>query len=853
MQALAAGTTALAAKNAYDAVQTAQALEPTGNSVKDAANQVGGVNLSISIGSSKSSSTSTQTSSTAQGSNVLAGGDINIKATGAGADSDINMIGSQIRAGNNVALVADDQINLIAAKNTDTLASKNKSSSASVGVSIGTSGLAVTASASKGKGKANGTDVTWTETTVEAGNKVALESGTDTNLIGAQVRGEQVVADVGTSGSGNLNIQSLQDTSTYDSKQKSAGISVSVPIGAGSYGGSVSVSNSKINSDYASVNEQAGVYAGDEGFQVNVNGNTNLTGAVIASTEQAIQNNKNRLTTETLTVSNIQNHAEYEADSSSMGLSMSYNPSESVTKNVGSNLVNLPGTLTPDLNQEGSESSVTHSAVSAAQIAITDDAKQTALTGKNADTTVATLNRDTANANNGILTKPDVTAIQNEMAANASITSAATQQVTTAINAYYVRRMAEYDQQYNDKLNLARDKEAEAAFLTASGRTSEADILIAEAQTLRYQAVDIRNERDNPSLSQGLAITLGNVLVGGLAGEVNIANAATSYAVGTLGNTFLLTAQKRDSDITQGFIATCKKAPPECAQAASGLDNTINNTELPLEERIKALTELKSTTDNTLLFEIKAVDSNSQGLFNIAVNGIQNEPDRALVLGIGHLRDGEAIEQSIYLSYNDTQGSLADLLNAAIDKYAQATSNPSGAIVQALIASHGNQQTNLIAHSGGTLSSNITLNDYAAQGHANPNLYIDYFGPASSTGAAVAAALNAAGLAGATPEQQANWLAYGNIEGIKGSGGLGYYNHANDPVATVVGGNLGQTNQYNDPDSPTHLQGIALGNLLQSILELKALFTTSNSAHSTYRWNDPSTWPTTTVTPTSAR
>src|SRR5690606_25181100 len=126
-------------------------------------------------------------------------------------------------------------------------------------------------------------------------------------------------------------------------------------------------------------------------------------GAVIASTEQAIQNNKNRLTTETLTVSNIQNHAEYEADSSSMGLSMSYNPSESVTKNVGSNLVNLPGTLTPDLNQEGPESSVTHSAVSAAQIAITDDAKQTALTGKNADTTVATLNRDTANANNGIL------------------------------------------------------------------------------------------------------------------------------------------------------------------------------------------------------------------------------------------------------------------------------------------------------------------------------------------------------------------------------------------------------------------------------------------------------------------
>src|SRR5690606_25298143 len=155
-----------------------------------------------------------------------------------------------------------------------------------------------------------------------------------------------------------------------------------------------------------------------------------------------------------------------------------------------------------------------------------------------------------------------------------------------------------------------------------------------EAQTLRYQAIDIRNERDKPRLSQGLALTLGNILVGSLAGEIDIGNAATSYAVGTLGNAFLLTAQKRDSDITQGFIATCKKSPPECVQAASKLDSTINNADLPLEERIKALTDLKSPIDNAPLFEIKAVDSNSKGLFNIAVNGILNEPDRALVLGI---------------------------------------------------------------------------------------------------------------------------------------------------------------------------------------------------------------------------
>lgn len=395
MQALAAGTTALAAKNAYDAIKLPDQygnMPTAGNTgpddlvnVREAnmADQVGGVNLSISIGSSKSSSTSTQTSTAAQGSQVVAGGDINITATGAGKNSDINVIGSQIKADNNITLKAEDQINLIAAKNTETLDSKNKSSSASVGASIGTSsGLVVTASASKGKGKASGNDVTWTETQLQAGNAVTLESGTDTNLIGAQVSGEQVVAEVGTSGSGNLNIQSLQDTSTYDSKQKSAGISVSVPIGAGSYGGSISASQSKINSDYASVNEQAGIFAGDEGFQVSVNGNTNLKGAVIASTEQAIQDGKNNLTTETLTVSNIQNKAEYDAKGSSA--------------TIGGGLqAGLPQLSGAGVGSDGDKaSSTTVSAVSGGEIDITDDAGQQAKSGKDASMTVAMLNRD---------------------------------------------------------------------------------------------------------------------------------------------------------------------------------------------------------------------------------------------------------------------------------------------------------------------------------------------------------------------------------------------------------------------------------------------------------------------------
>jgi len=388
MQALAAGTTALAVNNATEAL----AKSP---------DTLGGINLSLSIGTSKSSSKTTQTTSTAQSSTLNAGGDINITAVRpelvegqSAGTSNINVIGSQIKAANNVTLKADDQINLLAAQNTNTLDSKNKSSSASLGVSVGTtSGLAVTASASQGKGKTKGNGSTWTETIIQSGNqggdKVTLESGTDTTLKGAQVIGNQVVANVGTAGTGNLNIESLQDTNQYKDKQKSAGLSVSIPIGAGSYGGSISASSSKTKSNYASVNEQSGIMAGDGGFQVNANGNTNLTGAVISSTDKAIQNNLNSLTTQTLTTTNIENSAEY----STKGLSISAGVGLNQQPN-GTGYKNSPTASAGTANLSDDSSSVTVSGISSGVVNITDDTNQQIKTGKDTVTTLASLNRD---------------------------------------------------------------------------------------------------------------------------------------------------------------------------------------------------------------------------------------------------------------------------------------------------------------------------------------------------------------------------------------------------------------------------------------------------------------------------
>ncbi len=172
----------------------------------------------------------------------------------------------------------------------------------------------MTVSASGARGKSDGNDVTQTNTEIVAGNQVTLESGDDTNLKGAVVSAQQVTAKVGK----DLNIESLQDTSKFASKQASIGASVTIGAGAG---GSFSASKSSVKSDFASVTQQSGIRAGDGGFDVEVQGNTDLKGGAITSTQAAIDQNNNRFETASLNTSDIQNKASFSAKS--VGISAS--------------------------------------------------------------------------------------------------------------------------------------------------------------------------------------------------------------------------------------------------------------------------------------------------------------------------------------------------------------------------------------------------------------------------------------------------------------------------------------------------------------------------------------------------
>ncbi|MBH9663717.1 hypothetical protein [Burkholderia multivorans] len=137
-------------------------------------------------------------------------------------------------------------------------------------------------------------------------------------------------------------------------------------------------------------------------------GNTDLKGGVIASSDKAVQDNLNALSTATLTHSDIENHASY--DASSIGLSGGYGGTIGKDQKGKADNVNpVPGTSLPKgddglqvappvaLGASGDANSTTKSGISGGILAITDSTRQWQLTGQTAAETVADINRDTSN------------------------------------------------------------------------------------------------------------------------------------------------------------------------------------------------------------------------------------------------------------------------------------------------------------------------------------------------------------------------------------------------------------------------------------------------------------------------
>ena len=319
-----------------------------------------GLTLDVSLGTQSAKSDSRYQGTEARESRIVSQGNIRIKS-----DENIAVKGSQI-TGENVTLQAGKDISLTAAENRKTTEGNSRSKGAGITASFGIGGLQnVGISAGKSKGNMEEEIITHTGSAVTAKETLAMESGKDIDIKGSKAGGKKVEVKTGN----NLSIESLQDSHTYHSRDKESGIHLQRDITARPDTGkkkmddpyfSIGKKTDTTDSTYESVTKQAGIYAGQEGYDIQVKNNTRLKGAVIDSKAPA---EKNKLTTGTLAWENIDNKAEYKTKASGI----------TVSTNAVSKLNPLGLGYVPTVPVKGKAGSTTYAAIADSIITTTKE------------------------------------------------------------------------------------------------------------------------------------------------------------------------------------------------------------------------------------------------------------------------------------------------------------------------------------------------------------------------------------------------------------------------------------------------------------------------------------------------
>ncbi|WP_436840602.1 hemagglutinin repeat-containing protein [Veillonella parvula] len=322
------------------------------------------INLSVSIGSTSQKQGQTVDTATYKGGTIISDGDVHLTARDAKKNG-ITLTGERVSA-QSIILASASDINIEAGKNTVDVKNDYKSSGWSAGASISLTGgglLDINASAHMARQNGDTHQESYVPTKIKAAELAQLKAKRDTNIIGSTVAGKKVEVDTGR----DLHIQSLQDVDNFKEHSKSAGFSVSSKPTFKDPTGSISASVGRIDSKWKSVTEQAGIYGGEEGYDINVGNNTTLEGAVIKSDAPK---SKNKLTTKSLEMKDIQNEAEYTY--SNNGIGYNYYGSKKKLEEMKTNdkkgydkIYNSIG-LVPNLGvgSKGKASSTTQSAIS---------------------------------------------------------------------------------------------------------------------------------------------------------------------------------------------------------------------------------------------------------------------------------------------------------------------------------------------------------------------------------------------------------------------------------------------------------------------------------------------------------
>lgn len=328
------------------------------NNVNNRAKKDRLLNVQVGIGSSKFKQLSELKQENYIGSSIGSKNKVSITADSDNSDKgNIHITGSIIEAPE-VNLNATNKLSLDAGTNSSVQRDTYTSSGWSVGATVSPHGNGVIGlDANVYKGKENALETTKTHTgTIIRGKQVNTVSGNDTEIIGSKVIGESVTTKVGH----DLKIESLQDTNDYHKISKNKGISVSYGMSGPARVG-FDYSRGTTDSHYASVTNQAGIYAGDGGYNVQVNNATTLTDGIIkGSTDKS----KNKLSSKSLKMNDIQNEASYSAKTSGYSLS--------TTKRSKNNPIGITGSPKMGIPVKGNSKSTTHSAISEGIIEIAE-------------------------------------------------------------------------------------------------------------------------------------------------------------------------------------------------------------------------------------------------------------------------------------------------------------------------------------------------------------------------------------------------------------------------------------------------------------------------------------------------
>ena len=381
----------------------------------------------------------------------------------------------------------------------------------------------------------------------------------------------------------------------YKESNKSAGAS----IGLGSnkaISGSASVG--RIDSKYESVTDQSGIYAGKEGFDINVGENTDLKGGIISS---EAEKDKNKISTGTLTYEDIKNKAEYEAGSTGINVDTSSGAEHKdagVTPNIG-------------VGAKDDAESTTKATVSEGKIEIRDK--------ENQKQDLVGLNRDTKNSLNKLGEIFDKTKIEERQELAGLFGEVAFNQI------HYMKGTKEQKALYHALVGGIMSKLTSGDFLAGASATAINKLVIGEIEKIAGK---------DPAMMQWLSAALGGVI-----SEVVSKNAEAGAGAAS--------SATKNNDLREEILAQYGIDPSKIKVDEVKDDSILIEGNLSLEGAIllsisgEGLKELTNKINDTIKIDTSHISPSMNIAYGTGVpsynkvllNGVSKVADNAITIG----------------------------------------------------------------------------------------------------------------------------------------------------------------------------------------------------------------------------